>query len=108
MPVEVAVPLAVLVSITIAVLILLQDWRRVHLRSAGRLVFFTLLGVPLGLLLLRTVPESAVKAVLGAIIIAFAAYSLTGRHRRELKRRPFFGFNAGLRRRPWNEWSTAT
>jgi uncharacterized membrane protein YfcA len=99
MPVEVAVPLAVLVSITIAGLILLQDWRRVHLRSAGRLVFFTLLGVPLGLLVLRTVPESAVKAILGAIIIAFAAYSLTGRHSRELKDDRFawfFGFNAGV------------
>jgi uncharacterized membrane protein YfcA len=99
MPVEVAVPLAVLVSITIAVLILLQDWRQVHLRSAGWLVFFTLLGIPLGLLLLRAVPESAVKTILGIIIIAFAAYSLTGRHRRELKDDRFawfFGFNAGV------------
>ena len=71
MPVEEAAPLAVLVSITVAFLILLQDWRSVHARSAGWLVVFTLLGIPLGLLLLRTVSESAVKGILGAIIIAF-------------------------------------
>ena len=56
-------------------------------------------GIPLGLVLLRTVSESAVKAILAAIIIAFSAYSLTGRHNRELKDDRFawfFGFNAGV------------
>lgn len=98
-PVEVAVPLAVLVSITVAALILLQDWRQVHVRSASRLVFFTLLGIPLGLVLLRMIQEFAMKAALGAIIAAFAAYSLTSRHSRELKDDRlawFFGFNAGV------------
>ena len=99
MPVEVAAPLAVLVSITIAFLILLQDWRLVHLRDAGRLVLSTLFGIPLGLLLLRLAPESAVKTILAVIIIAFSTYSLTGRHTRELKDDRFawlFGFNAGI------------
>jgi len=99
MPVEVAAPLAVLISITIAFLILLQDWRLVHLRDAGRLVLSTLFGIPLGLLLLRLAPESAVKTILAVIIIAFSAYSLTGRDTRELKDDRFawiFGFNAGV------------
>jgi uncharacterized membrane protein YfcA len=99
MPVEEAAPLAVLVSITIAFVILLQDWRLVHARSAGWLVVSTMFGIPLGLLLLRTVSESAVKAILAAVIIAFSAYSLTGRHKRELKNDRyawFFGFNAGV------------
>ncbi len=99
MPVEEAAPLAVLVSITIALLILLQDWRLVHMRSAGWLVVFTMLGIPLGLVLLRTVPESIVKAILAAIIMAFAAYSLKRHDRIELKDDRyawFFGFNAGV------------
>lgn len=99
MPVEQAAPLAVLVSITVAFAILLQDWRLVHLRSTGWLVGFTLAGIPVGLVLLRTVPESIVKAILAAIIIAFSAYSLMGRHRRELRDDRFawfFGFNAGV------------
>ena len=99
MPVEIAAPLAVLVSITIAFLILLQDWRLVHLRDAGWLVLSTLLGIPLGLLLLKTVPEPAVKAILAVIIIAFSIYSLASRDTRELtddRFAWFFGFHAGV------------
>jgi uncharacterized protein len=50
MPVDVAAPLAVLVSITIALQILFQDCRLVHVRDAGWLVLSTLFGIPLGLL----------------------------------------------------------
>src|SRR5690348_10075508 len=60
-PVEVAVPLAVLLSITVAAVVVLQDWHKVHVRSAGRLVLATLAGIPLGLLLLTAVEERIVK-----------------------------------------------
>jgi uncharacterized membrane protein YfcA len=56
-PVEVAAPAAVLVSVTVAGIILAQDWREVHVRSARRLVLSTLLGIPFGLLLLTTVAD---------------------------------------------------
>ncbi|MEO8341109.1 MAG: sulfite exporter TauE/SafE family protein, partial [Nitrospirota bacterium] len=99
MPVGIAAPLAVLVSITIAFLILLQDWRLVYMRDAGWLVLSTLLGIPLGLLLLRSASESVVKTILAVTIIAFSAYSLTGRQTRELtddRFAWFFGFHAGV------------
>lgn len=99
MPVQVAAPLAVLVSITVAVVVVLQDWRSVHLRSAGWLILATLFGIPLGLLLLKTVPESIVKAILGVFIFVFALYSLLGCKQRELtddRLAPFFGFTAGI------------
>ena len=99
MPVGVAAPLAVLVSITIAFLILVQDWRLVHVRDAGWLVLSTLFGIPLGLVLLRTAPESIVKMILAVIIIAFSVYSLTGGRTRELtddRFAWFFGFQAGV------------
>ncbi len=38
MPLRVAVPVMVLISITVSTVVLLQDWRHVHLRSAGWLV----------------------------------------------------------------------
>ena len=41
-PVGVAAPLAVLVSVTVAGVIVAQDWRSVHVRSAGGLVLATL------------------------------------------------------------------
>lgn len=75
-PIRVAAPIAVLISITVATIVLLQDWRHVHLRSAGRLVASTLIGTPLGLLVLLRVPAGIVKACLGLILLGFCAYSL--------------------------------
>src|SRR3954454_12577384 len=60
-PVEIAAPLAVLVSITVAGAVLVQDWQHVRLGSAWRLVLATLPGIPLGLLLLTAVPGAVVK-----------------------------------------------
>jgi hypothetical protein len=98
-PVEVAAPVAVLVSITVAFLVIVQDWRQVHVRSAAWLVLPTMLGIPLGLMLLRTVSEPVVKAILGTVIVGFSAHSLLSHKHRELKNDKFawlFGFGAGV------------
>ena len=84
-PLETAAPLAVMVSITIAALIIFQDWKKVHVRSAGWLLMPTLFGIPLGLLLLTCSHQQMVKMVLALIIIGFAVYSLCGTHVPELK-----------------------
>jgi uncharacterized membrane protein YfcA len=98
-PVEVAAPLAVLLSVTVAGVILVQDWHKVHVSSAWRLVVATLFGIPLGLLLLTAVPERPVKAALAGVIITFSAYCLAGRTRLELQDDRLawlFGFGAGV------------
>ncbi|HEX5179610.1 MAG TPA: sulfite exporter TauE/SafE family protein [Gemmatimonadaceae bacterium] len=84
-PVAVAAPLAVVVSILIAGLIVAQDWRDIEVRSAGWLVGSSLVGIPLGLLLLTLVSDHIVKAILGVIIAAFATYSLTAKRVRHLE-----------------------
>jgi uncharacterized membrane protein YfcA len=84
-PLPVAAPLAVLVSITVAGIVVVQDWKKIHFHSASWLVFSSLLGIPLGLLLLTNSHQRGVKAVLALIIIAFAVYSLIGRAPLELK-----------------------
>jgi len=76
LPVGIAAPVAVLVSITVAVIVLAQDWRHVNVRSAAWLVISTLVGIPIGLLVLRTVPEAIVKAALGVVVAGFAALAL--------------------------------
>ena len=99
MPMDVAAPVAVLISITVAVVVLAQDWRHVHGRSAGWLILSTLVGTPLGLLLLTKVEGSIVKACLGIIIVAFSTYSLLDRKRMALKDDRWawsFGFGAGV------------
>ncbi len=86
MPLSVAAPLAVLVSITIAAVVVAQDWKKIYLRSTAWLVFSTVLGIPVGLLLLTSSHQRIVKAVLGMLIIMFSAYSLVGRAPHELRR----------------------
>ena len=98
-PVKVAAPIAVLASVTVALIVVVQDWHKVHFKSAGRLVLPTMLGIPLGLLLLRTVAEPVVKTFLATVIVAFSGYSLLSGKRPELKNDNFawlFGFSAGV------------
>lgn len=99
MPVEVAAPLAVLISITSGGIIVVQDRQHIHVGSAALLVISTLFGIPLGLLALTSVPEKIVKAVLAVIIIAFSTYCLASRRKIELKDDRLawlFGFVAGV------------
>ena len=98
MPVTVAAPLSVLVSITIATLVLVQDWRHIHFRGAASLLVATMFGIPIGLFLLTHAPERIVKAVLGALITAFSVYSIRSHHAQLSNDRwawPF-GFVAGI------------
>jgi uncharacterized membrane protein YfcA len=99
LPVEVAAPLAVLLSITVAGIVVVQDWHQVQVRSAGRLVLATLFGIPLGLLLLTRVAEQVVKAILAVVILSFSAWCLATRSKFELKDERLawvFGFGAGV------------
>ncbi len=83
-PLTIAAPLAVLVSITVAAIVVAQDWRNIHLRSATWLVLPTLAGIPLGLWWLTFGGQNITKAILGLLIVAFSLYSLLGRLRIEL------------------------
>ena len=44
-PVGIAAPVAVLLSITIAAIVVVQDWRKIHVRSTGWLLLPTFLGL---------------------------------------------------------------
>jgi len=100
-PIGIAAPLAVLLSITVALVVVVQDWRRIHLRSAVWLLAPTFLGIPLGVMLLTSRHQHLVKAVLAIAIMAFSGYSLLGKKPPQLHRdsRPWLlacGFLAGL------------
>lgn len=82
---EVAAPLAVLISITIALVVVAQDWRKIHVRSMGWLMLATVFGIPLGLWLLTSAHQRLTKAGLAVVIIAFSIYSLLGEQPHELK-----------------------
>jgi hypothetical protein len=75
-PIEIAAPLAVLLSITVAAVVVAQDWRKIHIRSTGWLLAPTFVGIPLGVWLLASGHQRVVKTTLAIVIMAFSAYSL--------------------------------
>jgi len=79
MPLQIAVPLCVLVSILVALIVVVQDHRVIHIDSAKWLIVFALLGIPLGLWLLVSADPRWVKVVLGGVIIAYSAYALVAK-----------------------------
>lgn len=100
-PVKIAVPVSVLMSITVAAVAVAQDWKKIHLKSAGGLLLFTILGIPAGLWLLTFADESLLKAGLGLFIILFSLYSLFGNKKILLKSDKMSwlsgcGFTAGI------------
>ena len=79
LPLGIAAPLAVLISILIAAVVVVHDREKIHWRSAGWLVSATLLGIPAGLALLTSSHQRSAKATLAVVIMAFAIYPLIGR-----------------------------
>jgi uncharacterized membrane protein YfcA len=84
-PVDRAVPLATLVSVAVAAVVVVQDRDHIHVGGAARLVLATLPGIPLGVWLLTAGADAVVKAILGVVLIAFSVFCLAGRVRAELK-----------------------
>lgn len=101
LPVKVAAPLAVLISVVVALIIVLEDWEHVEFRSAGWLLGATVAGIPIGVLLLARGNHRMVTAVLGIVIVAFALHALFRRQAHELHadNLPWLlgcGFSAGI------------
>jgi hypothetical protein len=100
-PLRVATPLAVLLSICVAAIVVVHDWKKIHLRSAGWLVASTVLGIPLGLMVLTSRHQMLVKCGLALFLLLFSLYSLAAPKPFSLDRdsRPWMfacGFAAGV------------
>ncbi len=72
-----ATPLVALVMLTTIAALLWDTRRDIELRAAWQLLLVSLLGIPIGLLLIQTAPEHAVKALLGVVLIGFGLLNLT-------------------------------
>jgi uncharacterized membrane protein YfcA len=97
--VQSAAPLSALMAMAVTVLMLVRHWRQVDFRATRRLTLGALVGIPLGVWVLKGVPEDGLRAGLGLLLILLGLYYL---------RRPAlpalngarwgygFGFAAGL------------
>lgn len=97
--VRVATPVVGLVSLVIAILIVARRWRGVQIDHAWRLVVASVVGIPLGVLSLETVPERIVVVFLGAFLVLFGLYQACRPALPELQRRGWafpFGFVSGV------------
>jgi uncharacterized membrane protein YfcA len=74
--INVATPLVGLIAVTISITILIKQWRNVHFKSVSMLIISTLLGIPVGILLLKGVYDDVMKLILAIVIIAFSLYKI--------------------------------
>ena len=99
LPIQIAAPLIALVGGLAELLLLLRYRAAFNLRAVSVLIVASILGIPVGVYLLGQVDERVVTAVLGLIVIAYAAYALIGFKPPELANRGWaalFGFVAGI------------
>ncbi|HET8572270.1 MAG TPA: sulfite exporter TauE/SafE family protein [Edaphocola sp.] len=85
LPVETAVPLSVMLSIVIALVVVIQDHKKIHFDSAKWLIFYAILGIPPGIVLLIYGSEVFIKAGLGTLIVLYALYSVFIKNTKILK-----------------------
>jgi len=94
-----ATPLVALVGLTIEIALLLRYHASFRLQSVWRLIVASLLGIPLGLVLLRRVDERLALVILGCVLVGYAFYALLGRPLPSLKSNGWAygtGFVAGM------------
>jgi uncharacterized membrane protein YfcA len=97
--VQTATPLIALVAITCEVVMLFRYRSAFNLEAVRRLVLASVVGVPLGVILLRQVSPATALTVLGIFLIGYALYALVTPRLPEIKNPRWaygFGFVAGL------------
>jgi uncharacterized membrane protein YfcA len=97
--VQTATPLVAFVMLTTTGVLLWGSWRHVDLRATRQLVLSSVVGIPVGVLVLKTAPEAWVKRPLGVFIIMSSLYTLLRPPLRSLEQRGWayvFGFVAGV------------
>jgi hypothetical protein len=75
---QTATPLVALIGTVISSVILAAQWRQLDLQTALPLIISTLIGIPVGLVVLKFAPEHIAQAILGVLLIAYGAYGLLG------------------------------
>lgn len=97
--IQTATPLVAFVAITVALALLIRNRQHIDLAATWRLILASLVGIPIGLLLLKGISDAVVTAILGVLLVAFGLYKLTMPQFPPLQQRIFaylFGFVAGI------------
>jgi hypothetical protein len=90
-----ATPLVALVAITLELTLLLRYRASLNLRAIRSLAIGAIVGIPIGIVILRNVPESLALTLLGVVITGYAIYALANFRLPELHH-PAWAYLAGF------------
>ncbi len=96
---QVASPLVALMAITLELILLIRFRGAINLRAVWRMSLASVAGIPIGLVLARSVNEDLVLGVLGIILVGYSLYALITPRLPELKHSGWafaFGFVGGI------------
>jgi uncharacterized protein len=85
-PVQVATALMAILSTILAGALIVREWRSVDVSGVWRLLAASIVGIPLGLLLLKGAGDRVARVILGIVIISFSSYCLATPRRSILNR----------------------
>lgn len=74
--IKTATPLVAIIGFTISVSILIRNWKEIDIKSNLNIIFFSIIGLPIGLYYLVEADENIIKMILAIILILFALYNL--------------------------------
>jgi uncharacterized membrane protein YfcA len=97
--VQTASPVSMLMAASVTLMMVFRYWRSIDLRAIWRLTAAAVIGIPLGIGVLKNLPEAWLTGALGALLIVIGLYYLL---RPALPARPehywayLLGFSAGV------------
>jgi uncharacterized membrane protein YfcA len=97
--IQIAAPLVALMAITLEAILLIRLRGAINLRAVWRLSLAAVVGIPIGIVLVRSISEDIVLTILGIVLIGYSLYALIAPRLPELEHPAWafaFGFVGGI------------
>ncbi len=97
--IKTATPLVAIIATVAELVILARYWRSIQFQAIKPLIISSIIGIPLGVFILREVDEAIITPVLGIVILGYALYALFSPRLPRLAGRAWaygFGFVGGV------------
>lgn len=94
-----ATPMVALIGLTAEIFLLRRYWHALNFAAVKRISFASILGIPLGVFVLRTVDGRIVTIILGIVVTGYALYALFAPRLPQLRQSGWaygFGFVGGV------------